>query len=66
MDRPGSFQTAVFPCFLLPYFPLQESAPFAELWDAEELLLQCSLRDGEGCPSSPSPGLVQCAEGEGQ
>lgn len=43
MDRPGSFQRAVFPCFLLPYFPLLESAPFAELWDAEELLLPCSL-----------------------
>lgn len=41
MDRPGSFQRAVFPCFLLPYFPLLESTPFPELWDAEELLLKC-------------------------
>lgn len=61
MDRPSSFQRAVFPCFLLPYFPLPESAPFPELWDAEELLLQCWCQDGGGCPSSPSPGLAQCA-----
>lgn len=56
MDRPGSFQTAVFPCFLLPYFPLLESAPFAELWDAEELLLQMFAPRWGRLPLIPIPG----------
>lgn len=54
MDRPGSFQRAVCPCFLLPYFLLPESTPFPELWDAEELLLQCSVRSEMGV-AAPHP-----------